>query len=91
MFYFSIISFTGCIELTFAKNHIYWLAFAVIRIRGCCSERCETGGIFTRIYLPTYSLPIISNKLTMKQPSRHDDNVKSDRDYLSIDFYSVNN
>lgn len=28
MFYFSIISFTGCIELTFAKNHIYWLAFA---------------------------------------------------------------
>lgn len=27
MFYFSIISFTGCIELTFAKNHIYWLAF----------------------------------------------------------------
>lgn len=26
----------------------------------------------------------------MKQPSRHDDNVKSDRDYLSIDFYSVN-
>lgn len=28
MFYFSIISFTGCIELAFAKNHIYWLAFA---------------------------------------------------------------
>lgn len=38
-----------------------------------------------------YSQPNISNKHTMKQPSRHDDNVKSDRDYLSIDFYSVNN
>lgn len=38
-----------------------------------------------------YSQPIISNKRTMEQPSRHDDNVKSDRDYLSIDFYSVNN
>lgn len=48
-------------------------------------------GIFTRIYLLTYSQPIISNKRTMKQPSRHDDNVKSDRDYLSIDFNSVNN
>lgn len=90
MFYFSIISFTGCIELTFAKKS-HLLACICIRKRGCCSERCETGGIFTRIYLPTYSLPIISNKLTMKQPSRHDDNVKSDRDYLSIDFYSVNN
>lgn len=76
--------------LTFAKYHIYWLAFA-FGYEVVTSKRCETGGIFTRIYLLTYSQPIISNKRTMKQPSRHDDNVKSDRDYLSIDFNSVNN
>lgn len=83
--YFSIITFTGCIELTFAKNHIYWLAFAFGYVVVARNDVKQV------VYLPTYSLPIISNKLTMKQPSRHDDNVKSDRDYLSIDFYSVNN